>query len=90
MRVGATTAYIGGLYLLVLYVEAVAHASTSFFSWCNTNADGAPSANFFMEVQIMRRRKMNARKDRRMFSRTADKTRMINLYPVVMRGGFRL
>lgn len=38
----------------------------------------------------MKRRTMPRRLDRRVFKKTADKTRAINLKPVVMRGGIRL
>ena len=36
------------------------------------------------------RRRMTKRKDRNIFRATADKTRLVNLKPVVMRGGIRL
>lgn len=36
------------------------------------------------------RKRMNKRKDRKIFRSTANKTRQINLRPVVMRGGIRL
>lgn len=36
------------------------------------------------------RKRMNRKRDRRIFKRTADKSRTINLKPVVMRGGIRL
>ena len=32
----------------------------------------------------------NRKKDRKMFARTADRTRAINLYGTTMRGGIRL
>ena len=38
----------------------------------------------------MRRRKMNRRKSKRMFSATADKTHYKNIKPRPMRGGIRL
>lgn len=36
------------------------------------------------------RRKTNSRVDRRAFSRYADKTKSINVHPIITRGGFRL
>ena len=36
------------------------------------------------------RRKMYAPRDRRMFSKYADRTKVINVRPVLTRGGFRL
>lgn len=36
------------------------------------------------------RRKLHKRKDRRVYSRTAEKTKKINIAPKVMRGGIRL
>lgn len=36
------------------------------------------------------RRRMSRGKDRKIFRKTADKSRLINLKPVVMRGGIRL
>lgn len=36
------------------------------------------------------RKRMNKRRDRKVFKKTANKTRLINLKPVVMRGGIRL
>lgn len=36
------------------------------------------------------RRKMRARRDKRMFSHTAEKTKKINLGTVTYRGGIRL
>lgn len=36
------------------------------------------------------RRRTNRRTDRRIFRETADKTKAINAYPVLTRGGFRL
>lgn len=36
------------------------------------------------------RRRTSRRIDRRIFRKTADKTRLINLKPVTMRGGIRL
>lgn len=36
------------------------------------------------------RRRMNKRRDRRVFKQTANKTRKINIQPTVMRGGIRL
>lgn len=38
----------------------------------------------------MKRYTTNRRSDRRMFSRTADKVKAINLYPTTYRGGIRL
>lgn len=38
----------------------------------------------------MKRRIRNVRKDKRMFARTAEKAKKINLAPRVMRGGIRL
>lgn len=38
----------------------------------------------------MKRKVMRARKDRRVFRRTAVKTKKINIAPKVMRGGIRL
>lgn len=38
----------------------------------------------------MKRRKMIAAKDKRVFSATAAKSKAINLYPTVYRGGIRL
>ena len=38
----------------------------------------------------MKRRKMRARRDKRVFSRTAAKTKAINLNPTTYRGGIRL
>lgn len=38
----------------------------------------------------MARRKMRARKDRKVFKRTAAKSKKINVDPVPMRGGIRL
>lgn len=38
----------------------------------------------------MKRRIRNPRKDKRMFARTAEKAKRINLAPRVMRGGIRL
>lgn len=43
------------------------------------------------EVQTMRKRRaVRAYKDRRVFSHTADKTKAVNVRPMIMRGGFRL
>lgn len=36
------------------------------------------------------RKRMPPRKDRKIFKKTADKSRLINLRPVTMRGGIRL
>ena len=36
------------------------------------------------------RRRMSRSKDRRVFRQTANKTRLVNIKPVVMRGGIRL
>lgn len=36
------------------------------------------------------RRKSRIAKDKRKFSRTADKTKKINIHPRIMRGGIRL
>lgn len=36
------------------------------------------------------RKKMRKQRDRKIFRNTADKTRVINVKPVVMRGGIRL
>lgn len=36
------------------------------------------------------RKRMNKRHDRKVFKKTANKTRQINLSPTVMRGGIRL
>lgn len=36
------------------------------------------------------RRSMPSKADRRIFKRTAVKSKAINLYPVMMRGGIRL
>lgn len=38
----------------------------------------------------MKRKAMNPRKDKKIFRRTAVKTKKINLAPRVMRGGIRL
>lgn len=38
----------------------------------------------------MKRYKPNRRSDRSYFKRTASRTRKMNLYPTVMRGGIRL
>lgn len=38
----------------------------------------------------MKRRIRNVRKDKRIFARTAEKAKKINLAPRVMRGGIRL
>lgn len=38
----------------------------------------------------MKRRAMKSRKDKKIFRRTAIKTKKINLAPRVMRGGIRL
>lgn len=36
------------------------------------------------------RKRVRKSKDKRIFRKTADKSRLINLKPVVMRGGIRL
>lgn len=36
------------------------------------------------------RKRMNKRRDRKVFKQTANKTRLVNIKPVVMRGGIRL
>ena len=38
----------------------------------------------------MRRRRTNHYTDHRIFKETADRTKSINVYPVITRGGFRL
>lgn len=38
----------------------------------------------------MKRSRMHKRKDKKIFSHTANKTKKINLTPKVMRGGIRL
>lgn len=38
----------------------------------------------------MKRTHVNARTDQRIFSRTAAQTRLVNVVPMIMRGGFRL
>ena len=38
----------------------------------------------------MRRKKMKPRKDKKVFRRTAEKTRVVNVGPTVARGGIRL
>lgn len=38
----------------------------------------------------MRRSKTKRVKDSRIFSRTADRTKAVNVTPILMRGGFRL
>lgn len=38
----------------------------------------------------MSRRKMRSRKDRKVFTQTARKTKKINVAPVMTRGGIRL
>lgn len=38
----------------------------------------------------MKRRAMPRRKDRKVFKRTANKTRKVNLSPKIMRGGYSL
>lgn len=37
----------------------------------------------------MRRKSMNPRKDKRVFTNTADRTKAINVKPVIRRGGIR-
>lgn len=37
-----------------------------------------------------RRRKINQRRAKKLFTKTADKTRALNLRAVPMRGGFRI
>lgn len=36
------------------------------------------------------RKKLHRKRDKRVFSKLADRTRAINLYPLNMRGGIRL
>lgn len=36
------------------------------------------------------RKKVRVNKDRKIFSQTADKTKAVNVRPIVTRGGFRL
>ena len=36
------------------------------------------------------RKRVSPSKDRKIFRKTADKSRLVNLKPVVMRGGIRL
>lgn len=38
----------------------------------------------------MKRKRVNKRRDKRIFSKTANKTKKINVEPKVMRGGIRL
>lgn len=38
----------------------------------------------------MKRKKVNPRKDKKIFTNTAKKTKDINIRPTVMRGGIRL
>lgn len=38
----------------------------------------------------MKRKRMKPSKDRKIFTHAADKTKKINIAPVVARGGFRL
>lgn len=38
----------------------------------------------------MKRAKMSRKKDKRVFKHSADKTKKINIYPTVARGGIRL
>lgn len=38
----------------------------------------------------MARRKMHARKDRKVFRRTAAKSKKVNVNPTIFRGGIRL
>lgn len=38
----------------------------------------------------MNRSSVSASADRRIFSRTAAKTRLVNVVPMIMRGGYRL
>lgn len=38
----------------------------------------------------MRRRKMNRRKDRKIFTKTAHDNKKININPIIPRGGIRL
>lgn len=38
----------------------------------------------------MSRKRMKARKDKRVFRNTADKSKKINIAPKIMRGGIRL
>lgn len=37
----------------------------------------------------MRRKSMKPRKDKRVFTNTADRTKVINVKPVIRRGGIR-
>lgn len=39
---------------------------------------------------MRKRRSVRAYKDKRVFSNTADKTKAVNVRPMIMRGGFRL
>lgn len=39
---------------------------------------------------MAKRKKVNARKDKKIFTNTAKKTKNINIVPHVMRGGIRL
>ena len=38
----------------------------------------------------MRRKRMSPARDRRVYRETADRTKAINVYPILTRGGFRL
>lgn len=38
----------------------------------------------------MKRRKISKKASKRIFRRTADKTKKINVQPIPMRGGFRI
>lgn len=39
---------------------------------------------------MLRRKRMNPRTDRKVFARTATRTKKINIRPIAMRGGTRL
>lgn len=38
----------------------------------------------------MSRKKMNPRSDQRIFKSTVDRSKLINIKPIIMRGGIRL
>lgn len=59
----------------------------SFFPGCEQEA--MAMANFEKEVCKMRRIR-KPYKDHRVFRDTADRTKAINVFPVLTRGGFRL
>lgn len=42
------------------------------------------------EIMAKKRKKISQRKAKKLFSKTADKTRAMNLRAVPMRGGFRI